>query len=405
MDPEQRYDSLATGVRFALTEWSKGINTCLPGIVHAYDAATRRATVQPAIDMLTTDGRTIPRPLVANVPVVAPAGGGWSVSLPLEAGDPVLLVFSQRGLTGFKRAHERAAPDADRLMAMGDAIAIPGFGPISITEVSTDGIVLQSNDGTEYIALEPGGVRIKTSGIVAIESAGLTHNGVNVGDDHVHGLPSRQTQGGDTEGPAMTRTISAGDTDLAEVFGVASDIEAVRQRVRQRLLLYRGESFLDASTGVPYTSDLLGRRLPNVLASAIIADQVRGVTGVDAVTNVDVVFDPRTRKLSIEATVEAVTTVVSRASYSVGMARVTSTGIEPTALAGYVERLQTGFRSALGQDLDVATESPAGQIIGVLGLVFAEQDEAVVAVGNGQSRLSVAGCAAGRPRLVAAYRP
>ena len=67
------------------------------------------------------------------------------------------------------------------------------------------------------------------------------------------------------------------------------------------------------------------------------------------------------------------------------MARVTSTGIEPTTLAGYVERLQTGFRSALGQDLDVATESPAGQIIGVLGLVFAEQDEAVVAVGNGQS--------------------
>lgn len=108
----------------------------------------------------------------------------------------------------------------------------------------------------------------------------------------------------------MTRTISAGDTDLSTVFGVASDIEAVRQRVRQRLLLYRGESFLDAETGVPYTGDILGRRLPNVLASAIIADQVRGVTGVDAVTNVDVVFDPSTRKLSIEATVEAATTVV-----------------------------------------------------------------------------------------------
>ena len=164
LDPEIRYDGLASGVRFALTEWTKGLNTCLPGIVHAYDAATRRATVQPAIDILTTDGRTIPRPLVANVPVVTPAGGGWSVSLPLATGDPVLLVFSQRGLTGFKRAHERAAPDADRLMAMADCIAIPGFGPISLTEVSSDGIVLQSNDGAEYIAVEPGGVHIKTTG-------------------------------------------------------------------------------------------------------------------------------------------------------------------------------------------------------------------------------------------------
>lgn len=164
LDSETRYDGLASAVRFTLEQWTKGLNTCLPGIVHAYDAATRRATVQPAIDMLTTDGRTIPRPLVANVPVVAPAGGGWSVSLPLATGDPVLLVFSQRGLTGFKRAHERAAPDADRLMAMGDAIAIPGFGPISLTEVSSDGIVLQSNDGAEYIAVESGGIRIKTTG-------------------------------------------------------------------------------------------------------------------------------------------------------------------------------------------------------------------------------------------------
>ena len=200
-DNETRYDSLAAAMRFMLEQFQKSLNICLPGHIVSYAATTRRATVQSALDLLTTDGGSIAAPLIPNVPVVWPSAGGFSFSAPLVAGDPVLLVWSQRGLTGFKRAHERAMPDPDRLMSLGDAIAIPGFGPEDITPVSSTGIVLQSNDAAEYIAVEPGGIRIKTSGIVAIESTGLTHNGVNVGDDHVHTLPARQTQGGDTEGP------------------------------------------------------------------------------------------------------------------------------------------------------------------------------------------------------------
>ena len=68
------------------------------------------------------------------------------------------------------------------------------------------------------------------------------------------------------------------------------------------------------------------------------------------------------------------------------MARVTAQGIEPTTLQGYIEALEAAFRSALGEDLDLAPETPGGQLVGTLALTLTEADEALVAVGNGMSR-------------------
>ncbi len=68
------------------------------------------------------------------------------------------------------------------------------------------------------------------------------------------------------------------------------------------------------------------------------------------------------------------------------MAQVTAQGIEPTTLQGYIDALEAAFRSALGQDLDLAPETPAAQLVGTLALTLTEVDEALVAVGNGMSR-------------------
>ena len=67
------------------------------------------------------------------------------------------------------------------------------------------------------------------------------------------------------------------------------------------------------------------------------------------------------------------------------MAVVTAEGTAPTTLAGYLARLGTAFRTALGSDLDLAPESPQGQLIEQLALILAQADEALVAIGNGQS--------------------
>ncbi|MCY3784563.1 MAG: Gp138 family membrane-puncturing spike protein [Chloroflexi bacterium] len=157
LDPEIRRNNLSSAVRSVLGQFRKSPNAAIPGIVHAYDPATRRATVQPAIDLLLTNGTRVSQPLIPNVPVVWPATAQWTMVAPLAAGDAVLLVISQRGLTDFKRRFQQAAPDVDRIMSLSDAVAIPGFGPTRITPASAEGVAIQSTDGAISLTLEPDG--------------------------------------------------------------------------------------------------------------------------------------------------------------------------------------------------------------------------------------------------------
>ncbi|MYD94836.1 MAG: hypothetical protein F4Y02_14350 [Chloroflexi bacterium] len=102
----------------------------------------------------------------------------------------------------------------------------------------------------------------------------------------------------------MTRTLSAGD-DLAPGFAVADGTEAVRQRVVQRLRLFRGEAFTDADAGVPYIPDLLGARLPSALAASIVRSVLLSVDGVEDVLRIEVDLDGSTRQLSIDVEARA----------------------------------------------------------------------------------------------------
>ena len=159
------YANGSTSLRFALKQALKGINTCLPGLVVSYDAATRRAKVQAALQMVSANGNPVPRPVVADVPVVFPSGGGFSLTFPLAVGDPVLLVYSQRGLRDFKRTHAMSQPGVESFFSYRDAIAIPGFAPVGAWEPEHE------------IAISSDGIRIKTSGTVSIEASEVTVNG------------------------------------------------------------------------------------------------------------------------------------------------------------------------------------------------------------------------------------
>ena len=67
------------------------------------------------------------------------------------------------------------------------------------------------------------------------------------------------------------------------------------------------------------------------------------------------------------------------------MATWTPQGLVPTTLPQYAERLNGVFRTALGADLDLAPETPQGQIVALFAEMLAEEDEALVAVSNGSS--------------------
>ena len=182
-DTDASYDkSLQQWFDFAALEWTKNnLNTAMPGIVESYDAETKRATVRPAIKLLLNDeqGTTIAKPAIQNVPVFQPSGGKMALTIPIQEGDGVLLLFSQRGLEQFKETFEEADPSPNAFFDPRDCIAMPGFGSLRINPVSPAGIVLQDDDGSTYINVQRQGetgqmdaavVRIRSQGKVIVIS-------------------------------------------------------------------------------------------------------------------------------------------------------------------------------------------------------------------------------------------
>ncbi len=161
MNRDTDYANMAQAIRFAIRQSLKDMYTCMPGIVESYDAETRRAVVKGALKVVTTKKEEIEREAIHNVPVLFPSGGRSAFTFPLEPGDTVLLLYSQRGLANWKKTFGVAAPDTIGFFSEKDAFAIPGFGP-------TQGEL------EHMIAIESDGVRIRTTGTLAIEAQDVT---------------------------------------------------------------------------------------------------------------------------------------------------------------------------------------------------------------------------------------
>ena len=168
MNRDTDYSNLAQAIRFAIRQSLKDLYTCMPGIVESYDAETRRAVVKGALKVVTTNKEEIEREAIHNVQVMFPSGGGFTMTFPLERGDPVLLCYSQRGLANWKKTLGVAAPDTIGFFSEKDAFAIPGFG---------------TDEPEHHIAIEPDGVHIKTTGKLAIEAQDVTFKTVGTDEE------------------------------------------------------------------------------------------------------------------------------------------------------------------------------------------------------------------------------
>ena len=193
----------------------------------------------------------------------------------------------------------------------------------------------------------------------------------------------------------MARTISAflGDQqdvhlDSRSSLGVATGLEDVRQRVVETLKLWRGEWFLDTTRGVPYADEIFRRPAVAGLISSAISSAYPGRGRGDRRP------ERHVELRSSESPLFAPGAGEHRGGQLRGddlMAVVDQAGISPTDLAGYVERLEALLRDALGADLDLAPETPQGQLAGLFGLLLAEIDEGLVNVANGMSHHTAAG--------------
>jgi len=113
-----------------------GIYTAIPGIIVGIrdGLATSFVDVQPTINMISDDSDPIPRPTILNVPLIFPVSKSGGITFNVDVGDPVLLVYSMRGLDTWKRGTGTSVTPVDyRKMDGRDCIAIPGLQPLSVS--------------------------------------------------------------------------------------------------------------------------------------------------------------------------------------------------------------------------------------------------------------------------------
>ena len=80
---------------------------------------------------------------------------------------------------------------------------------------------------------------------------------------------------------------------------LTTDTEIVEQRIRQALLTFRGEWFLNVELGIPYYENILGEKNSLPAIKAIFVDSIKKVEGAKELTKFEIKFDDNNRALAI----------------------------------------------------------------------------------------------------------
>lgn len=171
----ERYSDFEEVLRTALRGFQAGVWTAMPGVIQSFDATKLTATVQVAIqgtqmlpptiqgvkqDYAEGTTKQVDIPLLLDVPVVFPRGGQTTITMPIGAGDEVLVVFASRCIDAWWQSGgtKNVAMEA-RMHDLSDGFAIPGpFSQVTkIANFSSKNLQIRSNDGQTIFELDPSG--------------------------------------------------------------------------------------------------------------------------------------------------------------------------------------------------------------------------------------------------------
>lgn len=124
------------------------VHTAFPAVVKSYNKDERRAELQPSLMRKLPNGEFIDLPIIVDVPVLFLGTKKVGLHFPLEEGDEVLVLCSERCLDVWKDNGGSKIQDEDnRRFTLSDAVCIPGLQPKDFPKVKNNGgLDLHSDD-------------------------------------------------------------------------------------------------------------------------------------------------------------------------------------------------------------------------------------------------------------------
>lgn len=147
--------SLAEVILAHINVENRDIFTAIPATILDVGKLNKNLlTVQPALDVVESDGVTFSIPPIPDVPIQWPAGGGAVMTFPLAVGDDVLLIFSMRSIGEFQLSNSgNVQPFLKRHHAIEDCYVIPSiFRNPNQPSPNTDDVEIKYNEGSFKIA-------------------------------------------------------------------------------------------------------------------------------------------------------------------------------------------------------------------------------------------------------------
>jgi hypothetical protein len=208
--PERLQDELEF-LRKMFDGFSSSLRVAAPGIIQSFDAAKQTATVRLAIreKVLNSESREVEDieiPILVDVPVITMSAGGFSLTLPVTAGDECLVIFGDNCFDAWYQSGGVQNQMDRRRHDLSDGFAICGVKsqPAVITSYSTTAAELRNAAGTVKVRVEAAKVVVSADTVELSNAAALkkliderfatlydahTHSGVVAGGG-VTGVPA-----------------------------------------------------------------------------------------------------------------------------------------------------------------------------------------------------------------------
>jgi hypothetical protein len=172
MDRRERSASQQTALLAAFQGMQSEIYTSMPALIQSFNPEKRTVTAQPVVkaQAQNPDGsfQWIALPLLVDLPVHFPEGGGVTMTFPIKSGDEALVVFANRCIDAWWQSGGIQVQADIRMHDLSDGFAFVGVSsvPRVISDISTTRAQFRSNDGEAFVEIDPEShlVRVKTSG-------------------------------------------------------------------------------------------------------------------------------------------------------------------------------------------------------------------------------------------------